>query len=122
MHTELIIKVPPECKLGELQAQFNHYFPYLKLEFYANADLKKGRSSKPALGPNTPMYTRMNGNEYKEFTVSETMTVAELEQKIRDVFGMNAEVLRKSGNVWLETNLTSNWTLQQQNTMGISIS
>ena len=38
------------------------------------------------------------------------------------LFGVHAEVLRKSGNIWFETTLTSGWTLHQQNVMGEIIS
>ena len=122
MGTQIVIKVQPNSRLIDVQEQFNQYFPFLKLEFYETTDLKRGRSSKPALSPSTQMHIRYNGKAVHELTLSESMTVAELEQKIKEELGLNAEVLRKSGNVWLETNLTSNWTLQQQNTMGLTIS
>ena len=68
------------------------------------------------------MRNKSNDTELKELLMTDAMTVTELENKIHEVFGLNAEVLRKSGNVWLETKLTSNWTLLQQNKMGIAIS
>jgi len=36
-------------------------------------------------------------------------------------FGLPAQILRKSGNLWLETSMTNHWTLQQQNDHGRDI-
>ena len=49
------------------------------------------------------------------------VTVAELENQFTNI-GVNAEIFRRSGNVWVEASLTINWTLQQQNMEGEEIS
>jgi len=49
------------------------------------------------------------------------MTVAELEKMITEKYGMNVQVVRRSGNIWLETTMTDDWTLQQQNDHGREI-
>ncbi len=36
-------------------------------------------------------------------------------------FGLKTEIFRKFGNLWIETSLTDNWTLQQQNKAGEEI-
>jgi len=43
------------------------------------------------------------------------MTVAELVQNFRDVYGLSVRVFRRSGRLWLGTNVTGNWTLYEQN-------
>ena len=53
--------------------------------------------------------------------INDDVTVEELENKFASI-GLIAEVLRRSGNVWIETSLTNNWTLQQQNMEGEEIS
>ena len=50
------------------------------------------------------------------------MTVNQLELLIFSKFGLAAQVFRKSGNVWLETSATDNWTLLQQNNEGAELS
>jgi hypothetical protein len=52
--------------------------------------------------------------------IGNNITVIELENQFADM-GLMAEVFRKSGNVWIESSLTDNWTLQQQNTEGEEI-
>ena len=50
------------------------------------------------------------------------MTVGELEKLFRERFGANIQVSRKSGTLWLETTMTDNWTLKQQNEHGRELS
>jgi hypothetical protein len=46
------------------------------------------------------------------------MTVAELERLFVENFGLNAQVFRRSGTLWLQTSATDNWTLAEQNRKG----
>ena len=41
-----------------------------------------------------------------------------LEKNFRDTYGINVQVFRKSGNIWLETTVTDDWTLSKQNRKG----
>jgi hypothetical protein len=50
------------------------------------------------------------------------MKVKDLEKIFKDQFSLAMQVFRKSGNLWLETTMTDNWTLQQQNEHGREIS
>ena len=50
------------------------------------------------------------------------MKVNKLENIFKDQFNLAVQVFRKSGNLWLETTMTDNWTLQQQNNHGREIS
>lgn len=57
-----------------------------------------------------------------EIFLSDELTVAGLEKLFVETYGLNAQVFRKSGNVWLETTMTDNWTLKQQNDHGRELS
>ncbi len=50
--------------------------------------------------------------------ISIDKTVAELESELWIKFGLSAQVFRKTGSVWVETNLTDAWTLERQNIEG----
>jgi len=45
-----------------------------------------------------------------------------LEKSFYDRFDMLVQVSRKSGSIWLETTMTDNWTLKQQNDHGRELS
>lgn len=55
-------------------------------------------------------------------TITGDMTIAELERLFRGAYGLSVKVFRKSGTAWLETSLTSDWTLAEQNDEGRSLS
>ncbi len=47
--------------------------------------------------------------------INGVMKVAELESAFSKTFGLAVQVFRKSGNVWLQTTATDEWTLAAQN-------
>ena len=54
--------------------------------------------------------------------ISPSMTVRELENECEKLFGICLQVYRRSGNLWLETTMTENWTISHQNKSGSEIS
>jgi hypothetical protein len=52
----------------------------------------------------------------------DTTSVQDLEQLIWDAFGLSVQVFRKSGNLWLETTVTDQWSLAYQNEQGRELS
>lgn len=115
---ELIIQ--NNIRLGELQQQFNALFPYLRLEFFYP-------SSNPEL-----LFSKENMVKDKNITLGEIRaidepgfirvlryhTVNKLERTFNDEYGLYTQVFRKSGDQWLETTSTDNWTLAKQNKTG----
>ena len=55
---------------------------------------------------------------YNNLTIKPDLTVSQLEQNFKNIYGIGIQVLRKSGNVWLETSFTDGWTLKEQNHQG----
>jgi len=50
----------------------------------------------------------------------ETMSVTDFEQYMQAALGMEVQVFRRSGKVWLQTIDTDDWTLTEQNSAGHS--
>ena len=116
------IKIAPERCISEIQREFNSLFPYLKLEFYQNrsslADYRALRLLSPVEKLEKAQSKRRKGNIH----IDGTMKVNELEKNLRDQFSILAQVFRRSGNSWLQTSMTDNWTLAHQNNHGKEIS
>ena len=131
--------------IKEVQEEFNRTYPFLRIEF-----VKSNGLTRPA-GPGLPLYgkpartgqdpdnkdnlsTKEEGEDagitaaaakellWNEFGLSDTMKVSELEILMQYHFGLPTQVLRKSGNLWMETNMTQHWTLRQQNDHGKELS
>lgn len=115
------INLRNESTIADVKDAFHKKFPFLKLEFfYATEDKAKryhvnnvitdGQTKLGEIaGMNKPGYVRIH--EYR--------TVADVEHCFRDCFGLCVQVFRKSGNSWIETTATDQWTLAEQNQSGM---
>ena len=115
----LKILISDEIKLIEIQKDFNSYFPFLKLEFFkVPHKIGEGSAKNLLLDSNKLVRDVRSNRPASHLEFRDEMTVNQLELLIYSNFGLAAQVFRKSGNVWLETSATDNWTLLQQNNEG----
>ena len=106
----------PQTHLYEIQQRFNKRFPYLKLEFLGRTRV----DGHP--GVIDPIHTIADLKSHfpsTSLSLTADMTTGQVEELFREKVGLNAEVFRKSGRVWLRTTATDYRTLQEQNQMGI---
>ena len=118
----MIIQLLKSRTVGELQQDFNQVYPYLKVDVFKeiNGSMSSG-PLKQKLNKNIRLSAAGNMRE-GGLEIYDAMTVGQLEKTFRERFGINAQVSRKSGPVWLETTVTDNWTLKQQNDHGRELS
>jgi hypothetical protein len=119
----MYLHIGPLRLIGELQEDFNKVYPFLKLEFFPARPVQRdgapARHSLPAEKKIAEIQVKpVNG----DIEIRDDMKVKDLEITFDKQFNLNVQVFRKSGNVWLETTMTDNWTLQQQNMHGREIS
>lgn len=109
--------------IQEVQRDFNAEYPYLKLEFFRLPRRKEVNTSAANLLDRSLKLNQARRYQYDgELELQDTMKVNELELQLKEQYGLNAQVFRKSGNVWLETTMSDAWTLKQQNDHGMEIS
>jgi len=114
--------------MKEVQNEFGRTYPFLKIDF------SRGRGDKQVSGGGIQNNGGVTGVGHEEgvpekarallwdaFGVKDDMKVSELEVLLQYEFGLPAQVLRKSGNLWLETRMTQHWTLREQNDHGHDI-
>ncbi|MDO6429471.1 hypothetical protein Q4E93_02650 [Flavitalea sp. BT771] len=113
--------------LKEVQEEFSRNYPYLKIDFTRGKGEKRVASINGAGKTDGASQPDDQGESIRsaaqkllwtDFGVSDNMKVSELEVLLQYEFGLPAQVLRKSGNLWLETSMTDHWTLRQQNDRG----
>lgn len=90
----------------EIQKEFSELYPFLKIEV---ADKKQAVAV--VSGDSFP------GN-CEHVDISAGRTVAEIENDFRKVLDLPVQVFRRAGSLWIETSLTHDWTLDQQNKEG----
>jgi hypothetical protein len=105
--------------LRDIQKEFNVYFPYLKIEFY-KGEHEEGEGSpiEDRLDPNRKLGAVRKIHTLEDLTIRDDMRVSDFEQMFLSKYGLNVQVFRKSGNLWIQTTSTDYWTLAEQNRKG----
>ena len=117
------LHIDQDSQLRNIQNKFNEVYPFLKIEFFKDSFITKKPSQKAEkINPAEKVKVVGQLNGYYKIDISKQRTVAKLEEDFKELFGLNAQVYRKSGNLWIETSLTDDWTLEQQNSEGEFIS
>lgn len=117
---EATLTVKKDHSVEDLQKDFNSVFPFLRIEFYKKVN-KKGTGMDTHLSKSTSL-SKAGFKKDGTLKLNEQMTVGELENIFQEQFGVNVQVSRKSGSIWLETTMTDGWTLGQQNEHGRELS
>jgi hypothetical protein len=117
------LHIAPNRLISDVQYEFNKAFPFLKLEFFARRSvLRPGSPTSQLIPHNRKISEGQSTITDGDIEIPGEMKVMELEKLLKEQFSLAAQVLRKSGNLWLETTMTDNWTLEQQNKHGKEIS
>ncbi len=112
------IDINDDRKIFAIQEEFNKVYPNLKLEFFSKPHTAGGASPKKLMKSNSKTLGECRTIHNKgSISITPKMTVAELEQHFADTYGLSAQIFRKTGNVWLETTVTDQWTLEKQNSL-----
>ncbi len=110
-------------KIFAIQEEFNTIFPYLKLEFFSKPHKPGVGSPKEQVKNNNATLGECRTVHNKgDIIIVPEMTVSDLEQNFVNVYGLGVQVFRKSGKSWLETTVTDNWTLAEQDKQGEELS
>ncbi|MEI9935044.1 MAG: hypothetical protein WDM71_09405 [Ferruginibacter sp.] len=116
------ITINKESLVKNVQDQFNIRYPFLKLEFFKNYSNGKAIPKIERAGANELVKQLPGFVNEGIINIDYKRTVTELENDFKKQIGIMVEVFRRSGNVWIETSLTDDWTLEQQNKEGEQIS
>ncbi|RMD97871.1 MAG: hypothetical protein D6816_16940 [Bacteroidetes bacterium] len=113
------MKISDDKKIKDIQQEFQQLFPYLQLHFYKGRH-KEGKPSPPEtqLDPELSIGEVRTIHNEGELTIQPEMTVGELENLFWTKYGLNVQIFRRSGNLWLQTTKTDTWTLAEQNRKG----
>jgi len=113
------MKINAHKKLKEIQEEFQEKFPYLKIEFYAGHHTAgEGSPVKEALDPQLTIEEVRTVRKEGNLFIRGDMEVETVEQKFYEEYGLNVQVFRRSGKLWMQTSATDQWTLDKQNRKG----
>jgi hypothetical protein len=108
--------------LKAIKAEFNNHFPHLKIEFFSVKHFEDEASPRTAIyDDNLHLSDIRKNHEEGELSIDGHQKTSTFEQNFSDMFGVNVQVYRKSGNLWLQTITTDAWTLSEQEKKGIQM-
>jgi hypothetical protein len=109
------LRINNNTALTQVQSEFNKLYPYLKIEFVPRNGDKNGKSARLST---TSTFKQMPDDKDVAINISSCRTVADVERDFKESTGLSIQLYRKSGNLWIETSLTDDWTLERQNQSG----
>jgi hypothetical protein len=121
---ESIFVISKSGSVKEIQEHFSVIFPFLKINFFKDRNNVLPLSGHRVVlySPETLMKDINPGMAEGELTIRETMNILDLENEFYEKFGLSVQILRRSGNLWLDTSRTNSWTLKAQDDLGREIS
>ena len=115
----ITLNIIPEETIENLQDRFRKAFPFLNIECFSGPPAKDGGSAKKMMYPATKRLSEcMKVKGPVKISVDPAFSVSRFEELLEKSTGLNAQVFRKAGKIWLETTATDSWSLAQQNEEG----
>jgi hypothetical protein len=106
-------------KISLVKRDFSQKFQNLKLEFYKKEHEEgEGNTAMEKINQDLTIGEIRTIHNSGELSINGHLKVSTLEQSFLEDYGLNVQVFRKSGGLWLQTTSTDNWTLSEQNTRG----
>jgi hypothetical protein len=114
------IRVLSEQTIAEVQEDFASAYPFLKLVFFTKPHKAFKCSHAKFLVQDRGVKLSTLEKQPKDgvLYLEPEMPVWQVERLFEEEFGLHVQVFRKSGNTWLETSVTDNMSLEQQNAKG----
>ena len=102
--------------IREIEKSFSARYPYLKLEFPRD---DTHWMTVEVEGIDADKWQRQAQDLLStEVGLSDELSVGELELRLKNLLNVPVVILRRSGNSYIGTSMTRNWTLKEQNDHG----
>lgn len=109
------IQINSNTRTSEVKKEFANAYPGLKLEFVKSEHGAGGGSSPDDIIKGDRKLSELSSTSLEgELKFNKRSKVVDVERSFHDDFGLNVQVFRRSGRVWIETVNTDQWTLEMQ--------
>jgi len=116
------INIDKESLIGDIQKQFTAHYSFLKIQFHKKRSSDKRFIREEPAAP-CELFRNLSGTDKTGIVnINCKRSIADVENEFKNKYGVDAEILRKSGTLWIETSLTDDWSLEKQNKEGEQIS
>jgi hypothetical protein len=119
----MVLIVENHQSLLSFQDDFHIAFPFLRIDFFLLSTLANGVYQKDPLQNRSSIFADYRDSNHSGLiSFGGEITVKGLSDLFRNEFGIGIVVYRCSGRLWLAANATNQWSLDQQNREGESLS
>jgi hypothetical protein len=101
----------------EIKEEFNNSFPYLNIVFVTKKADSASASEMEEVDPLTRL-TEVGGIKDGDISIQSTDTIKDVEQRFEKQYGLSVHIFRKQKGVSMDTSVTDDLTLHEQNTWG----
>jgi hypothetical protein len=110
------LELSPNTTIGSLQTEFSTSFPGLKIVFFSKPHGENKGSAAKFLIQDRNLTLEQISPDVKSGSIQvfPELVVWQLEKQFEEGFGLHVQVFRKSGRTWLETSVTDDLTLAEQ--------
>lgn len=106
----------PDKTIGALQTEFTEAFEGLKIVFFSKPHAEhKGSAAKFLIQDRDMLLSQLVPNlKPGTILIAPETVVWDMEKVFESEYGLHVQLFRKSGRTWLETSVTDNLTLAEQ--------
>ena len=116
------ITITKDITLKEVSDAFSSQLPHLKIEFFHHEhDSGEGSAITDEYAVDTKISEILTAKQDGYVVFDGKMKIGEFEQLVHDAFNLNVQIYRKSGNTWLQTINTDEWTLLEAEQVGVDM-
>jgi hypothetical protein len=118
----MILQIAPDRSIGDVQMDFAEAFPGLKLAFFSKPHAAyKGSFAKFLIQKaQTPLCEIAPNIQAGILHLEPDLPTWQVERLFEEEFALHVQVFRKSGRTWLETSVSDDLTLEQQQAKAVA--
>lgn len=111
----MLLYINDNKTVQDLQDRFSKCFPYLKLQFYKEADntLKEGDKSN-LIRPDMFIGDIRTKSRSGILEIKSWDKTSKVKNELKDLFGLNVQIFRMYADQWIPATYSHELTLQQQ--------
>lgn len=111
----MLLYISNSKTVEDLQDRFSKCFPYLKIEFYKEAENHLQEYNKSNLVSPHTFIGEIRKNAYSgTMDIKSWYKTSKVKQDLKDLFGLNVQIFRIHNGEWIPTTHSDELTLKQQ--------
>ena len=108
------IRISSSQTLQQVKDAFHELLPFMKIEFFKHSHHEgEGSPKSDMIQGDLLIGDLVYGHEEGTISFDWDTKVFELEEKLNEYFGLNVQIFRKSGNLYLESTISDEWSLSR---------